>query len=87
MGIFRRSDKTSDVAAPLQHVAVGAKVRIIGEPGNYVVVRVDPKRYTADLMLIGQRSRVELGVHFRSLRLIPEPGVVSSGASELSTME
>jgi hypothetical protein len=86
VGIFRRSDSPRSVPAPLVHVAVGAKVHIIGEPGNYVVVRVDPQRYTADLMLVGQRSKMEFGVHFRSLRLIPEPGAAPSGVSDLTTM-
>ena len=87
MGIFRRSNNLSHTPAPLEHVAVGTKVQIIGEPGNYVVVRVDPKRYTADLMLVGQLSKMEFGVHFRSLRPASEAGGVASAVSDLTTTE
>lgn len=87
MGFFRRPNNSTHAPAPLEHVAVGTKVQIIGEPGNYVVVRVDPKRYTADLMLMGQLSKMEFGVHFRSLRLATEAGGVASAVSDFTTME
>lgn len=83
MGIFRPFQNPQRVPAAFQHVTVGAKVQIIGEPGNYVVVRVDPQRYTADLMLVAQPSRMEFGVHFRSLRMLTDTKAASSGNSDL----
>lgn len=43
---------------------VGSKVRIIGERGNYLVMRLDVRRYLADLMLLGATARMEHGVPF-----------------------
>ena len=51
---------------------VGAKVEIIGERGTYLVVRVDHQRYTADLMLMGHNAKMELGVHFSCIHILPD---------------
>ena len=46
---------------------VGEKVEILGEPGKYLVVRIDRRRCVADLMLMGQNARMEFGVHFGAI--------------------
>ena len=46
---------------------VGEKVEIAGEPGQYLVVRIDRRRCVADLMLMGQNARMEFGVHFAAI--------------------
>lgn len=56
---------------------VGAKVEIIGEKGTYLVVRLDHQRYTADLMLMGLNAKMELGVHFACIRVLPDPRTTS----------
>lgn len=84
MGNFRLPESPQEISALLPHVAVGAKVEIVGERGTYVVVRVDPQRYTADLMLVSGRSTVELGVRFESLRVLPAVGAEGSPDRKLS---
>lgn len=46
---------------------VGEKVYIAGEPGTYLVVRIDRRRCLADVMLMGQNARMEFGVHFAAI--------------------
>jgi hypothetical protein len=46
---------------------VGEKVEIAGEPGKYLVVRIDRRRCVADLMLMGRNARMEFGVHFAAI--------------------
>lgn len=58
-----------------QPLPVGSKVRIIGEAGEFLVVRVDAQRHTADLLLMGPISRMETGVRL----LMIEP--VTNGPS------
>lgn len=47
---------------------VGEQVQIIGERGTYVVVRIDHRRYAADLLLIGENHTVEFGVRLAAIR-------------------
>jgi len=58
----------------LNSLRIGAKVRIEGEKGSYVVVRVDPERYLADLLLVTGKKRLETNVPLTSIRLTDENG-------------
>jgi hypothetical protein len=46
---------------------VGERVEVVGEPGKYLVVRIDRRRCVADLMLMGQNAQMEFGVHFGAI--------------------
>lgn len=58
----------------MNSLRIGAKVRIEGEKGSYVVVRVDPERYLADLLLVTGKKRLETNVPLTSIRLTDENG-------------
>ena len=49
---------------------IGTRVRIAGERGVYLVMRVDLRRYLADLMLEGPTAKVEQGVPFWAIESI-----------------
>jgi hypothetical protein len=51
--------------------AIGDKVEIVGEKGVYLVVRVDGRRYLADLMLVCKTAKVEAGVAFAAIKPVP----------------
>jgi hypothetical protein len=48
-------------------VRPGDRAQIIGEPGVFLVVRIDRKRHCADLLLMGPNARLELGIHLSSI--------------------
>ena len=43
---------------------IGQRVRIEGQPGEYVVLRVDMKRFCADLMLTTGNHEIEQNVPY-----------------------
>jgi hypothetical protein len=47
---------------------VGQRVRVVGETGEFMVIRVDRPRKTADLMRMTEIRRVEEGVSLRVIR-------------------
>jgi hypothetical protein len=50
-------------------IGAGDRVEIIGEPGIFLVVRIDRKRHCADVMRMGSNARVEFGIHLAAIRL------------------
>lgn len=65
---------------------VGEQVQIIGERGTYVVVRIDHRRYAADLLLIGENHTVEFGVRLAAIRPV-SPVRRQKGRIEIAPMQ
>ena len=49
---------------------IGQHVRIEGQPGVYVVLRLDTKRFAADLMLTTGKHRIEENVPYFAMEAI-----------------
>jgi len=56
----------------VQIPTVGQRVCVMGERGEYMIIRVDRKRHLADLMHMGAVRRVEEGVPLQALRPLRE---------------
>jgi hypothetical protein len=50
---------------------VGQRVRVAGQDEEYIVMRVDRRRYLADLMCMSGMRRVETGVLLLALNPVP----------------
>ena len=51
---------------------IGQHVRIEGQPGVYIVLRLDPKRFAADLMLTTGKHEIEENVPYIAIEAINE---------------
>lgn len=51
---------------------MGERVNVAGEPGEFMVVEVDQRRHTADLIRMTGIRKVESGVPLFALRRIEE---------------
>ena len=51
---------------------IGQRVRIEGQPGEYVVLRLDRKRFAADLMLTTGKHEIEENVPYFAIEAINE---------------
>ena len=73
MGFSSRSPDPA-VTTPLPDTpVVGARVRILGESGIFVVVRVDLRRYVVDVIRMDKKAQVEEGIHFALIQPLTEP--------------
>jgi hypothetical protein len=53
-------------------LAVGKRVQVAGEEGEFMVIRVDRERRSADLMKMTGIRRVEEGVPLTALRVVKD---------------
>lgn len=67
-----KADAEIAVQLPVTPI-VGTRVRIVGESGMFLVVRVDARRYLADVIRMDKTARVEEGIHFSLIHALPEP--------------
>jgi len=65
-------------------IGVGDRVEIVGEPGTFLVVRIDRKRHCADLLCMGSNARMEFGIHLAAIRPYAEKRTAYRASPELA---